>query len=51
VQWHGRSAVEATYKQADVSLSNQLLFRDDEANVTITETGTSGNLTSALPSR
>jgi superfamily II DNA or RNA helicase len=39
VQWHGRSAVEVTYKRADGNLGNQLLFRDDEANLTITEIG------------
>ena len=38
VQWHGHSAVEVTYKRADGSLGNQLLFRDDEANLTTAKT-------------
>ena len=38
VQWHGHSAVEVTYKRADGSLGNQLLFRDDEASLTTAKT-------------
>ena len=38
VTWHGTTAVEITYKRADGRPANQLLYRGDEPQLTISET-------------
>jgi SNF2 family DNA or RNA helicase len=38
VQWHGRSVIEVTYKRADGQPGNQLLYREHEASLTISQT-------------
>jgi SNF2 family DNA or RNA helicase len=37
ITWHGTAAVEITYKRADGEARNQLLYRSDEDNLTISQ--------------
>src|SRR5229473_203202 len=39
VQWYGSEAVELTYKTANGSVANQILYRDDEARLELAEHG------------
>jgi superfamily II DNA or RNA helicase len=39
VKWHGRDAVELFYKRADGRPGTQLLFRQDEASLTVSAAG------------
>jgi SNF2 family DNA or RNA helicase len=38
-RWFGSAAVELTYKAADGSVANQLVYRDDEARLDLAEVG------------
>ncbi len=39
VKWFGKEAVELTFKSEDGSLSNQILYRSDEANLEVFDSG------------
>ncbi len=39
VEWHGCDAVEVTHKSADGALGQQVLFRSDECDLQLAETG------------
>jgi superfamily II DNA or RNA helicase len=39
VRWHGAAAVELTYKRSDGTVANRLLYREDEPDLEIAETG------------
>ena len=41
LKWHGSTVVEATYKDADGRLGNELLYRDRELSLEIVTSGTS----------
>ena len=38
IHWHGTAAVEITYKRADGEPRNQLLYRNDEPHLAISQT-------------
>ena len=37
VKWHGSSAITVNYRQANGSLNERLLYREDEVNLEIAE--------------
>jgi len=39
IKWHGSNVVELTYKDPDGKLGNELLYRENEASLTINEPG------------
>ncbi|ULE32282.1 helicase-related protein [Mycobacterium sp. IDR2000157661] len=38
-QWHGTDALELTYKTSDGALGQQVVFRNDQNNLTVAQTG------------